>query len=200
VTGWRPHGGFPTWHFPCSWNVVEDDRIMGDLSQLAIPVWDLVLRSIVIYLALLIGLRLFGKREVGQFTLFDLVMVLLVANAVQPAMTGPDSSLAGGLIIVVTLLVLNWTLGYLRLRSPIIRRALESNPTVIAQNGQWLPAALAREGVELEEAEASLREHGLDSVSDVKLAVLELDGTISVVPMSSDTYRSRRRVRFLRKQ
>ncbi len=170
------------------------------LLQTAIPVWELALRCVAIYLALLIGLRLFGKREVGQFTLFDLVMVLLIANAVQPAMTGPDSSLTGGIVIIVVLLLMNWTFGYLRLRSPLLRRALAGHPTVIAQEGQWLPQALEREGVEIEEAEAALREHGVENVSDVKLAVLELDGTISVVPMSSDTFRSRRRVRTLRRQ
>ena len=180
--------------------LVEEDALMGGgLFQLAIPAWELAARSVVIYLALLIGLRLFGKREVGQFTLFDLVMVLLVANAVQPAMTGPDSSLTGGLIIIAVLLALNWTLGYLRLRSPILRHALESHPTVIAQDGHWLPAALEREGVETEEAEASLREHGIESVADAKLVILEVDGSISVVPTSSLTLRSRRKVRFLRK-
>lgn len=183
-----------------SMKVVEDARMSGDLFQLAIPAWDMVLRVIVIYLVLLIGLRLFGKREVGQFTLFDLVMVLLIANAVQPAMTGPDSSLVGGLVIIVVLLFLNWTLGYLRLRSPLLRHALESHPTVIAQDGQWLPAALQHEGVETEEAEGALREHGVDSVSDVKLAVLELDGSISVVPADSHTFRTRRRVRTLHRQ
>ena len=69
--------------------------------ELGIPWWELSLRSAAIYLALLIGFRLFGKREVGQMTLFDLVVVLLVANAVQPAMTGPDASITGGLIIVI---------------------------------------------------------------------------------------------------
>src|SRR5205807_6971190 len=87
-----------------------------DLAKLAIPLWDLVLRCLVIYAALVVGLRLTGKREVGQFTLFDLVLVLLVANAVQPAMTGPDSSLAGGLVIIVVLLAVNTVVGRLRLR------------------------------------------------------------------------------------
>ncbi|MCL4532356.1 MAG: DUF421 domain-containing protein [Actinobacteria bacterium] len=180
---------------------VEEDALMsGGLFQLAIPAWELVARSVVIYLALLIGLRLFGKREVGQFTLFDLVMVLLVANAVQPAMTGPDSSLAGGLIIITVLLALNWTLGYLRLRSPIIRHALESHPTVIAQDGHWLPVALQREGVDLDEAETALREHGVEGIDQVKLCVLEPDGSISVVPADSQILRTRRRIRSLRRQ
>ncbi len=172
--------------------------MFGDLGQLSIPAWELAVRSAVIYLALLIGLRLFGKREVGQFTLFDLVMELLVANAVQPAMTGPDSSLFGGLIIIVVLLVLNWGVGMLRLRVPRLRGVLEGHPTVIAQEGQWLPEALRREGVDQEEAEAAMREHGVEDIKDVKLAVLETDGSISIVPADAHTLRTRRRVRFLR--
>src|SRR5207237_7923113 len=79
----------------------------------SIPAWELVLRAALIYGALLVALRLFGKREVGQFTLFDLVFILLVANALQPAITGPDTSLGGGLILIVTLVALNFLVGKL---------------------------------------------------------------------------------------
>ena len=169
----------------------------GGLAQLAIPAWEIVVRSAVIYPALLTGFRLFGKREIGQFTLFDLVVVLLVANAVQPAMTGPDTSLVGGLLIIGTLLVMNWGLGALRMRSPFFRWIVQPHPTVIAQEGHWIQDALRREGVDEDEAEMALREHGMDSVEQVKLAVLELDGTISVVPIDSRTVRTRRRIRLL---
>jgi uncharacterized membrane protein YcaP (DUF421 family) len=168
--------------------------------QLAVPAWELALRSAVIYMGLLIGLRLFGKREVGQFTLFDLVMVLLVANAVQPAMTGPDNSLLGGLIIIATLLLLNRLMGWARLRSPLFRQLLQSHPTVIAQDGHWIPEALKHEGLAEDEAEMALREHGLSSVKEAKLAVLELDGSISIVPSDSRMIRTRRRIRFLRQR
>jgi len=83
------------------------------MLNFGVPPWELVIRAVVIYAALLGALRLFGKREVGQFTLYDLVLVLLVANAVQPAMTGPDSSLAGGLVIIATLILLNFAIGRL---------------------------------------------------------------------------------------
>jgi uncharacterized membrane protein YcaP (DUF421 family) len=166
---------------------------------LAIPAWDIALRTAVVYLVLLLGFRLFGKRDVGQFTLFDLILVLLIANAVQPAMTGPDTSLLGGLIIIVVLLAMNWGVGYLRLRFPLFRHLVQPHPTVIAQEGRWLHDALRREGVDEDEAEMALREHGLASVEEVKMAVLELDGTISVVPTDSRTYRTRRQVRFPRR-
>ncbi len=164
-----------------------------DLVRLGIPVWDLALRSAAIYLVLFVGLRVSGKREVGQFTLYDLVLVLLVANAVQPAMTGPDTSLVGGFVIIVVLLALNWVFGRVLPRSPRLRRVLKPSPTVIAQDGHWLVEAMRREGMDVDEGEMALREHGLLDVKQVKLMVLEPDGTISVVPTESRVLRSRRR-------
>ena len=171
---------------------------MDDLVTLAIPAWELAIRCAVIYFVLLVGLRLTGKREVGQFTLFDLVLVLLVANAVQPAMTGPDSSLFGGVIIIAVLLTINVLVGQLRLRDSRVHALLGGHPTVLVQDGKWNDTALEREGVEREECEMAFREHGIDNVEAVKLAVLEVDGSISVVPKESPTIRTRRRVRFVR--
>ncbi len=171
----------------------------SDLWQLGVPAWDLVLRTALIYAALFLALRIFGKREVGQFTLFDLVLVLLVANAVQPAMTGPDSSLVGGLIIIVVLFLLDRGIDLLRFRSHLFRNLLVGHPTIIARDGHWIPEAMKKEHIDQEDVEMMMREHGLDSIDDVKLAMLELDGTISFVPMSAETYHSRRRVRTLRR-
>ncbi len=172
-------------------SIIPDDWI-----GLGVPVWNLVLRCALIYVAMVVGLRLFGKREVGQFRLTDLVLVLLVANAVQPAMTGPDTSLLGGFVIIATLLVANyaWNAVVVRLglRNPRLGAVLLGHPTVLVQDGQWCEQALAREGVDHEECEMAFREHGVESVADVKLAVLELDGTISVVPKDSPTLRTRR--------
>src|SRR5262245_9325800 len=171
---------------------------MTDLVTLGVPVWNLALRCIVIYFALLVGLRITGKREIGQFTIFDFVLVLLVANAVQPAMTGPDTSLVGGLVIIFVLLAVNLLVGQLRLRSPRLNVLLRGQPTVLVQDGQWMDAALQAENVDRDDVLMAFREHGIDGVADVKLAVLELDGTISVVPMERQTIRTRRRVRFAR--
>jgi len=163
--------------------------------HLAIPAADIAARSAIIYLVLWAGLRLFGKREVGQFTLFDLVLVLLVANAVQPAMTGPDSSVTGGLVIIATLFVLNRVIAFLRPRSPFLRGLVEGHPTIIARDGHWIPAALRREDLDEDDCVMALREHGYDDVSEVALAVLETDGTISIVPGQQPLKRGRRRVR-----
>lgn len=172
----------------------------GSLTRLAIPAWQLVVRTVVIYVVLLLGLRLFGKREIGQFTIFDLVLVLLVANAVQPAVTGPDTSLLGGLLIIATLLVSNYVVNWLGLHFSVFEETFGGQPTVIARDGEWLPAAMRREGVSRKEAEMALREHGVEDVSGVRLAVLETDGTISVVPRDADLRRTRRRVRYLRQR
>jgi uncharacterized membrane protein YcaP (DUF421 family) len=166
---------------------------------LGIPALEIVARAALVYLAFLVGLRLFGKREIGQFTLFDLALVLLAANALQPAMTGPDQSVAGGLIILVTILVTNRAIAELRVRSTFVRQLLESEPTVIGRAGRWLLPALVRQDLDLADVEAALREHGLDSVAQIKLATLEPDGSISIVPADdgkgAQARRPRRRYR-----
>ncbi len=168
------------------------------MLHLGVPWWELILRPIVVYTALLAGLRLFGKREVGQFTLFDLVFILLVANAVQPAMTGPDSSLLGGVIIIGSLLVANLAVAWLD-RQPFFHRFVTPSPTVIAKDGQWIPGRLEAEGVQTDDVEMAMREHGIDSLSNVKLAVLESDGSISIVPEGTPVHRSRHKVRYIRR-
>jgi len=168
--------------------------------ELHVPVWELMIRSALIYLALLVALRLFGKREVGQFTLIDLVLILLVANAVQPAMTGPDTSLSGGLVIIATLVSMNRAIAWARSRVPIIQRLVESEPTVLARDGHWIMRALEREELSLDDCEMAMREHGVGAITEVKLAVLEADGMISIVPLDrSKVGRRRPRVRIVRR-
>ena len=149
----------------------------------------------VIYAALLVALRLFGKREVGQFTLYDLVFILLVANALQPAITGPDTSISGGLILILTLVLTNWVVGRLD-RMPRFRRLFTPPPAVIARNGQNLLDVMKREGVDPEEVEMAAREHGIATIKECQIAVLEPDGTISIVPSEGIVHRSKHRVRY----
>ena len=110
-----------------------DDPAMWTLG---LPPLEIVIRTVIVYLFFVAALRIFGKREIGQFTLFDLALVLLVANALQPAMTGPDQSIPGGAIIIVTIFALNGILAQLRRRVPFVRRLLEFEPTVIG-NQVW---------------------------------------------------------------
>jgi uncharacterized membrane protein YcaP (DUF421 family) len=161
--------------------------------------WVIAGRTALVYLGLLVGLRLMGKRELGQMTVFDLVVILLIANAVQNAMTGPDFSVQGGLLAAAVLLVANYLISFLPAHGRVWGRLLGGEPTVLVHNGRFVDRHMRREHVDRDEVLMMIREHGLDSVSEVKLAVLEMDGSISIVPRSSDVFRSRRHVRQFRK-
>jgi uncharacterized membrane protein YcaP (DUF421 family) len=170
------------------------------MLKLAIPAWDIVLRTAAIYVAILIGLRLAGKREIGQMTVFDLVVLLLLANAVQTAMVGPDTSLLGGVLAAGVLLILNAALARLRLRWPRLGRMIEGSPTLLVLHGKVLADHLRREGLDQETLEAALREHGVADVANVEMAVLEIDGSISIVPISTETHHIRQPARYLKRQ
>ena len=173
---------------------------LGEIFKLGIPWSHLVIRAVIIYIVFFIGLRLFGKRELGQFTTFDLVLVLLIANALQPAITGPDNSVTGGAIIITILLLFNRGVAFVRSRLPWFDELIEPPPTVVVTDGEISKAALEKEGLSITDVEMAIREHGVNKMSDVKEAVLENDGSISVVTKGSgDRYRRRRRVRFLKR-
>jgi uncharacterized membrane protein YcaP (DUF421 family) len=168
------------------------------MNTLGTDAVDIVLRSTVVYVTLFIGLRLMGKRELGQMTVFDLVVVLLLANAVQNSMVGPDTSLWGGLIAAVVLLVVNKGVAVLRLQRGVWGRLLEGTPTVLVQSGQFLDPALRKEGLERAQVLMAMREHGVGDIKEVQLAVLETDGSISVVPRETRVIRTRKHVRQIR--
>ena len=155
-------------------------------------------RAAIVYTAVLIGLRLMGKRELGQMTVFDLVVVLLLANAVQNAMVGADTSVQGGLVAALVLLAINRVVAAARLHSGVWGRLLEGSPTVLVQEGQILDAAVRKEGLERAQVEMAMREHGVASVEDVQLAVMETDGSISIVPRGARVIRTRKHVRQIR--
>ncbi len=164
-----------------------------------VPAWEIGIRAAAVYLAVVLGLRLSGKREIGQMTLFDLVLLLLLANAVQNAMVGPDTSLIGGILAAGVLLALNLAVASLRLRWQPLRALLEGMPTLLVLHGRVLERNLRQEGLDLELLEAALREHGITDIREVEMAVLEVDGSISVVPAGGTTHRVRHPARFLRR-
>lgn len=171
------------------------------MSDLLLPLnaigW-IALRTGSVYFLLLLGLRLAGKREIGQMTVFDLVLLLLLANAVQNAMVGGDSSLVGGLWAAGLLLLFNGLVARATLRWPRLRHTLVGTPTLLVLHGEILSEHMRREGVSGDELDTALREHGISSVDGVDMAVLEIDGSISVVPINQPMKRGRRRVRMLR--
>ena len=145
------------------------------------PLLDIVARTAVIYLALLVGIRLTGKRQVGQFTPFDLLLLLLLANAVQNAMVGPDTSVLGGLIAAFTLFAVNGIVAMIVRRNSHAAKVVEGTPTLLIRHGQVLQENLDTEGISAEDLRRALREHGVDDVKFVRAAILEVDGTISVL-------------------
>ena len=158
--------------------------------------WEIILRTVVIYAALVAGFRITGKRQIGQMAPFDLVVILLIANAVQNAMVGADTSLVGGLISAGALLVVNIAVSRVSRRFGVVEELVEGHAAVLMSDGQLIPQALAREGISRDELIQAIREHGLAGLDEVKMAVLEVDGSISIVPSGTATIRTKRRFRL----
>jgi uncharacterized membrane protein YcaP (DUF421 family) len=129
-----------------------------------------------------VAFRLTGKRQVGQLTPFDLVLLLLISNVVQNAVIGNDNSLAGGLLGAATILLLNLLVVEITYRSKRLRRLLEATPTILVHNGKVLHQNLARERVTMDDLLAALRRNGVSDVAHVRIAMLEENGGISVIP------------------
>jgi len=147
-----------------------------------ISVAEKILRSVVVYLFLLIAFRLTGKRQVGQLTPFDLVLLLLISNVVQNAVIGNDNSLGGGLLGAIAILALNRLVVEITYRSKRLRRVLEATPTILVHNGKVLHQNLDRERVTMDDLLAALRRNGVADVKHVRVAMLEENGGISVIP------------------
>ncbi len=164
---------------------------------------EIALRSAVIYMIVLLGVRLSGKREVGQMTPFDLTLLLLISNSVQNAMTGPDTSVLGGIVAAVTLLVLNYLVAELAGTNRRFRKLIEGQPSLLIHDGQVIAAHMAKEHVSMDELQRALRQHGITSYHDVALGVLEVDGSISCLKYDEINPQSHNHLakrKFLRKQ
>lgn len=155
---------------------------MSGLFDLAMPWWEFVLRATVVYFVVLAMVRLSGKRTVGQFTPFDLLVVVLLGTAVQNSLIGEDFSLLGGLILAATLIAWNWLVGFATSRSPALDRIAEGSPVLLGRDGELFEAAMRRENLSRLDIDEALREHGIADVSDAALVTLEVDGAITVVP------------------
>ncbi len=147
-----------------------------------IPWWQLIFRSVLVYLFLLLVLRITGKRQVGQLAPFDLVLLLVLSNAVQNSMNGGDNSLVGGLISAATLIALNYLVGFATFRSKRLEALIEGRPELLIHNGRLHEEILTRAQLTRHELNAALRRSGCTCVEEVHMAVLENNGAISVVP------------------
>ena len=148
--------------------------------KLSLPWWEFIARAIVVYIFLLTILRVTGKRQVGQLAPFDLVLLLVLSNALQNSMNGGDNTVTGGVISAVTLISLNWLLGYITFRSKRMGRFIEGRPQIIIHNGRVYRDVMERERLTQAELEAAVRQAGCASIDDVHFAVLENNGQISV--------------------
>lgn len=158
----------------------------------------IALKTSFVYVFLVAGLRLLGKRELGQMNIYDLILIIVLGNAVQNAMMNNDSTLGGGIIASVVLLVLNRAFSWLIANSRKVEKLMVGEPILIATDGKELAGPMEKEGVTHEQLLAAVREHGMMRLDEVKMAVLEVDGTISVVPKDSKTFRTRRHFKALR--
>lgn len=155
---------------------------MDAVLQLSAPWWVFVLRGVVIYALVMLLVRLSGKRAIGQFTPFDLVLLILVGNAVQNGLNGGDNSVTGAVILAATLMVLNYAVAWVTARSPAAERLLEGRPVVLAHQGVVFREMLEQELVSEQDFQEAMRLNGIADVADIGLALLETDGKISVLP------------------
>lgn len=154
---------------------------MNDLFQLSAPWWVFVLRATAIYVMVMVLMRLSGKRAVGQFTPFDLVLLILIGNAVQNGINGGDNSLTGAALMATTLILLNYGVAWVTARNRCAERLVEGEPVVLARDGRVFPGALRRELVSEQDFAEALRMNNVKDIADVELALLETNGHITLI-------------------
>jgi uncharacterized membrane protein YcaP (DUF421 family) len=152
--------------------------------ELTIPWWELTARAVLVYLFLLVLLRLTGKRQVGQLAPFDLVLLLILSNAVQNAMNGGDNSFTAGAILAAVLIGLNGLVGYATFKSRWLEALVEGRPKVLIHNGKLYESLLRNQRLTRHELLAALRRAGCGCIEQVHIAILENNGQISVVPLA----------------
>jgi uncharacterized membrane protein YcaP (DUF421 family) len=153
-----------------------------DLWALGIPAGEKIVRTVVVYVFLLAGLRLAGKRELGQLNPFDLVVLLLLSNTLQNAIIGNDNSLGGGLLGATALLVINWLVVRYLYSHPVVARWLEGDADLLIDQGELLAPRLARELITRAELEAAARRQGIEGLDQVQTCRLEVGGALTFVP------------------
>jgi uncharacterized membrane protein YcaP (DUF421 family) len=160
--------------------------IMQSMFQMQLPWLEKILRPIIVYLVLIAFLRIFGKRELAQLNPFDLVVLLSLSNTVQNAIIGNDNSVSGGVIGAFALLTINWILMRLLFKAPKITAAIEGTKTILVSNGAVDQSAMKRETLTHDDLISVLNKNGFNRPEDVKLCVLEPNGTFYVEGITPD--------------
>jgi len=158
-----------------------DAKLWSDMFHLALPLLEKILRPVIVYLFLIIGLRLAGKRELAQLNPFDLVVLLTLSNTVQNAIIGDDNSVTGGLIGAATLLAINYLVVKFLYNHEKLNRLVEGDADVLIDNGEIKHDRLKKELVTLYELEAAAHKQGFDSLDEVERAILEPGGTVAFI-------------------
>lgn len=144
-------------------------------------IFFIAFRSVVVYFFIIFAIRLFGKKELAQLSIIDLVFILLISNSVQNAMVGDNSTLIGGLTAATSLFVVNWILKNLIFKSKNLSEIVQGNPLMLVYHGKIIQKHLDQARLSNEELEAAIREHGVKDIKDVDIAILEVDGNISIL-------------------
>ena len=150
------------------------------MFDISVPWWELIVRGIVVYMFLIIVLRLTGKRQIGQLSPFDLVLLLILSNAVQNSMNAGDNSLVGGLITATTLIAANYIVGLITFKSKKLEEIIEGRPQVLIHDGKLFEEVMNEAKLTRHELDSTLRQSGYFEIKEVKLAILENNGRVTV--------------------
>ncbi len=158
---------------------------------------DIILRSTAVYFFMVIALRLFGKKELSQLNTADVILILLISNSVQNAMVGNNTSLYGGIAAATVLFTINFILKKLMFKYPRFSDFMQEKPEILIHNGNLDFKTLSKLNITSDELKEAMREHGIEYFKDVKLAMLEIDGNISIISGENSlrqTHYKRRRI------
>jgi uncharacterized membrane protein YcaP (DUF421 family) len=160
--------------------------VTTSMWKMAQPWWEFVLRGVLVYGSLLVLLRLSGKRQVGQLAPFDLVLLLVLSNAVQNSMNAGDNTVGAGLILVLTLVSMNGLLGFIAARNKRLEAFIDGSPEILVHNGAAQEAVLKRTRISRHELMSAIRQVGLTEIEQVRVAILENNGRINVIPRAGN--------------
>jgi uncharacterized membrane protein YcaP (DUF421 family) len=145
------------------------------------PYLDIMLRSVAVYVFMVVALRIFGKKELSQLNTADVILILLISNSVQNAMVGSNSSLLGGITAAIALFIINLIFKKVMLNFKFIKELVQDKPEILVHDGKIYFKTLAKLGITSEELQEAMREHGVEFYKEVKLAMFEIDGSISII-------------------
>jgi uncharacterized membrane protein YcaP (DUF421 family) len=161
--------------------------IWKDMFVLSLPIAEKILRPVIVYIFLIVGLRLSGKRELAQLNPFDLIVLLTLSNTVQNAIIGDDNSVTGGIIGATSLLAINYLVIRFLYDHRKLEQIVEGNPDILVEDGKVYEHKLKKELITKEELAAAARKQGFESLSEVRQCVLEPGGTLTFIARKPDT-------------